>query len=82
VGVAVGVSVAVGVTVGVAVGVAVDVGVTVGVAVGVAVGQGLAVIVTLRVKGTCTPSSITTSLVMRVSCGMGGTGPLQPKLMV
>ena len=92
VGVTVGVAVGVGeVIVGVAVvvGVGVDVvvvgvavGVTVGVSVGVAVGQGLAMTVTLRMKGTCTPSSITTSLVMRVSCSMVGRGPIQPKVIV
>lgn len=82
VGVGVAVDVAVGVIVGVAVGVVVGVIVGVGVAVGVAVGQGLAMTVTLRVKGACTPSSITTSLMMGVSCGMVGRGPLQPKLMV
>ena len=80
VGVVVGVSVVVAVGVGVVVGV--SVGVAVGVSVGVAVGHGLAMIVTLRVKGACTPSSITTSLIMGVSCGMVGRGPLQPNLMV
>jgi hypothetical protein len=80
VGVAVGVAVVVAVGVDVSVGVAV--GVAVGISVGVAVGQGLAMMVTLRVKGTCTPSSITTSLMMGMSCGMVGRGPLQPKLMV
>ena len=73
--VGVSVTVGVGVTVGVAVGIAV------GEVVGVGVGQGLAMIVTKRTKGSCTPSSITTSLMMGLSCGMIGEGPLQPKLM-
>lgn len=82
VGGVVAVGVAVGVVVGVSVVVAVGVGVVVGVSVGVAVGHGLAMMVMLRVKGACTPSSITTSLMMGVSCGMVGRGPLQPNLMV
>jgi len=76
VGVGVSVTVGVGVTVGVAVGIAV------GEVVGVGVGKGLPMTVTLRAKGACTPSSITTSLTMRVSCGTIGEGPSQPKLMV
>lgn len=78
-------SVAVGVgavVVGVAVGVTVGVDVAVGVIVGVAVGQGLAMTVTLRMKGVCTPSSIRTSLTMGVSCAMVGRGPIQPNVMV
>ncbi|MBM4466560.1 MAG: hypothetical protein FJ014_13565 [Chloroflexi bacterium] len=71
---------AVGVGVEVVVGVGVEV--VVGVAVGVAVGQGLARMVTNLMKGACTPSSITTWLMMGLLCGMGGAGPLQPKVMV
>jgi hypothetical protein len=70
------------VAVGVAVTVTVGVAVVIGVAVGVAVGQGLAMMVIKRVKEGCTPSSITTWLVMGLSWGMGGAGPLQPKVMV